>query len=408
MKILLINSCYEFGSTGSIVKGLRDYLVFNNVDTIVLYGRGNKSKDTNTLKTANDFICKAEHLIFKFLGLCYSGNISSTLRIIKNIKKEKPDLIHVHCTNDYFLDNRLFFSFLKKSRIKVLVTLHAEYFYTGNCTHSLDCNQWKTGCRKCVNFKKATGSFFINRTHKNWVLMNKNFAGFSYNNLYFSCVSDWLRKRAKQSKIISKYQIATIRNGINTNIFYFEPNRYILPELKECEKKILFSVPNFQIFGDMIKGCDIFLEIVKKCANYPFKFIVIGDNRYDFDFSKYNNLIYIGLINNKNKLRQIYSACDITLLTSRAETFSLVSAESLCCGTPVFGFQCGAPESIAIKDYSLFVPQKTNLDEFIHRMNEFLYYPFNRQEIATKAKIIYNFNGTAEKYFTLYKKITKV
>ena len=31
-------------------------------------------------------------------------------------------------------------------------------------------------------------------------------------------------------------------------------------------------------------------------------------------------------------------------------------AESLCCGTPVVGFKAGAPEQIAIKDYSNFVP----------------------------------------------------
>ena len=33
----------------------------------------------------------------------------------------------------------------------------------------------------------------------------------------------------------------------------------------------------------------------------------------------------------------------------------MVTAESLCCGTPVVGFKAGGPESIALKDFSEFV-----------------------------------------------------
>ena len=34
----------------------------------------------------------------------------------------------------------------------------------------------------------------------------------------------------------------------------------------------------------------------------------------------------------------------------------MIVAESLCCGTPVVGFEAGAPEMIALKEYSSFVP----------------------------------------------------
>ena len=46
---------------------------------------------------------------------------------------------------------------------------------------------------------------------------------------------------------------------------------------------------------------------------------------------------------------------DITLITSTKETFSLVCAESLACGTPVTGFDSGAPREIAPEGYSRFV-----------------------------------------------------
>lgn len=50
-----------------------------------------------------------------------------------------------------------------------------------------------------------------------------------------------------------------------------------------------------------------------------------------------------------------YSAADAALLTSHRETFSLVTAESLCCGTPVVGFRAGGPESIAPPSCCKFV-----------------------------------------------------
>lgn len=63
----------------------------------------------------------------------------------------------------------------------------------------------------------------------------------------------------------------------------------------------------------------------------------------------------LGKITDQELLAKYYSMADVTLLTSKKETFSMVTAESLCCGTPVVGFKAGAPEQIAIKEFSEFV-----------------------------------------------------
>ena len=48
---------------------------------------------------------------------------------------------------------------------------------------------------------------------------------------------------------------------------------------------------------------------------------------------------------------------DVFLLTSKRETFSLTCAEALCCGTPVVGFKCGAPETVFTTKRATFVEQ---------------------------------------------------
>ena len=77
-----------------------------------------------------------------------------------------------------------------------------------------------------------------------------------------------------------------------------------------------------------------------------------------------SNIIPIAHTNNQTELAEYYSMADVTLLTSSRETFSMVTAESLCCGTPVVGFQAGGPESICTKGHTKFVPYN-NLDDLI-------------------------------------------
>ena len=67
------------------------------------------------------------------------------------------------------------------------------------------------------------------------------------------------------------------------------------------------------------------------------------------------NIHLWGAAKNREELASLYSAANVTLVLSKRETYSMVTAESLCCGTPVVGFLAGGPESIAIEKFSTFV-----------------------------------------------------
>lgn len=78
-------------------------------------------------------------------------------------------------------------------------------------------------------------------------------------------------------------------------------------------------------------------------------------------------------------------------------------AESLCCGTPVVGFEAGGPESIAIKDYSYFVEYE-NIEKLKEAISIFLNKKFDKEAISKKAKSIYSHKVMTENYINLYKK----
>jgi len=67
------------------------------------------------------------------------------------------------------------------------------------------------------------------------------------------------------------------------------------------------------------------------------------------------NVTLLGEIQDPKQLARLYSGAEATVVTSRRETFSMVCAESQCCGTPVAGFLAGGPEEICLKEYARFV-----------------------------------------------------
>lgn len=96
----------------------------------------------------------------------------------------------------------------------------------------------------------------------------------------------------------------------------------------------------------------------------------------------------------------------MTILLSKRETFSMVTAESLCCGTPVVGFKAGGPESIALAEYSRFV-EYANMQVLSTTLDECLNLAANHNEISNLAITAYSQEKMAALYLEVYKSLLK-
>lgn len=352
MKILQVNCVYKNGSTGKIVYDIHKGLLEKGYDSIVCYGRGKKVNENNVYKVSNELYSKFNNLLSRFTGYMYGGCLFSTRKLISIIKKEKPDIVHLHCINGYFINIYKLISWLKNNNIKTVLTLHAEFMYTANCGHALECEKWKSGCGKCPRLKQETKSMFLDRTHESWEKMYNAFKNF--NNLTIVSVSPWLMKRAKESPMLKDKNHITILNGINTNIFRYHNTNQLRKELGFNNKKIILHVtPYFSSDKEHLKGGYYVLELTKMLKDENVQILVAGKHKPNIKVPR--NVTLLGEVQEQELLAKYYSMADITLLTSQKETFSMVTVESLCCGTPVIGFKAGAPEQIAIKEYSSFV-----------------------------------------------------
>lgn len=400
MKILQINSVYKNGSTGKIVYDIHTGLTSKNIESIVCFGRGNNINEKNVYKICSETYSYFNHFLSLFTGVPYQGYFFSTQKLIRIIKKENPDIVHIHCLNGYFVDIYKLIEWLKNNKIKMVLTLHAEFMYTGGCGYSLECNKWldKTGCHHCDKLKTDFHSIWFDKTNYMWKRMIKTFNDFNKDKIIVTSVSPWLMERAKKSYALRNLKHVVVMNGLDTNIFHSYNNKEIL-SLKQKnnlsnEKIIFHATPSFNDNPNHIKGGYYVLELAKIMKKENVKFIVAGP--YDKQINVPDNVILLGPVSNQIELAKYYSMADLTLLTSKKETFSMVTAESLSCGTPIVGFQAGAPEMIALKEYSTFV-EYGNLNALLREITRMI----NKENNKFNTNF-YSKDNMVNKYLEIY------
>ena len=396
MKIVQINCQFATGSTGKMVSAIYEYSKQQGDETYVIYGMGDKRSDEHLIRTTPWAVRKAQSFRARITGYPYGGCIWGTVAALSALKKIKPDIVHIHCANGYMINIYRILEYLKKNRIPTVITNHAEFMYTGGCIYAIDCDKWLTGCHHCGKISKEHPiSYFFDKTDKEWELFKKAYDGFD--DLTVCCVSDWVRDRASQSPFFKGHPVITVLNGLDTEIFRYSDASRLKAELGFEEKKIVVHVTSN--FYSVVKGGQHILEMAKRFPDV--EFVILGSEAQDD--SHPSNCHFMGKISDQKLLAQYYSMGDICLLTSVRETFSMVCAESLCCGTPVVGFKSGGPETISLPEYSLFVDQG-EADELETALKDMLNRPFEKKLVSDIAKKTYGQDTMCRNYYEVYRK----
>lgn len=399
MKVLIIDVNYKNSSTGKIVYDIYSSLINEGHDAKVCYGRGAKVDEPNVYKFSGNIEVYTHALLTRVTGL--TGNYSNfaTKKLLKIIDEFKPDIVHIHELHAYFVNLAPLINYLKENRIETIWTFHCEFMYTGKCGITNDCEKWKVECGNCPQIKEYPASLYFDFTKKMFNEKKELFQGFD--NLTIVTPSEWLADRVRES-FLSDKDIRVLNNGIDTKeIFY--PR--VITDLKKKhnlsnEKIVLAVAPDLM---SEHKGGHWVLKVAERMLNHNVKFILIGVNDLNVEYGK--NVIAIGRTENQSELAEYYTLADITLLTSLKETFSLVSVESLACGTPVVGFDSGAPKEIAPKGYGEFVAYG-NIDKLTSLLFSNINNPamLNSSEKCVEfARRNYDKQIMFEKYLELYK-----
>lgn len=180
---------------------------------------------------------------------------------------------------------------------------------------------------------------FFDRSRKS--LINKKKKIHKIPRLQLVGCSKWICEEAKKG-IFSNYNIETIYNGIDISVF--RPR-------KNCIRKDNDIGNNFLIMGMANKWVtEENIGILKLVSALPkTNLMIIGctadQKKKIMGIDK--NIITVGFINDRIKLAEYYSAADVFINLTHADTLPTVNMESICCGTPVITYNsCGSPELI--------------------------------------------------------------
>lgn len=344
MRIVEINMCAN-GSTGKIMLQIAE-CARQEGDDVRTYSTHAFSKRYRKLPPApaghkyyGSYIESGIHFVCAhFFGFNGSYSWWATKRLIAELKKYQPDVLHLHNLHNYCINFPLLFKYIKKNNIRVIWTLHDCWTFTGHCPHfdMIGCEKWKTGCYKCPQYKRYPKSY-VDRSKQMYKLKKKWFT--NVKDMTLVTPSQWLADLTKQS-FLSEYPVKVINNGIDLSIF--KPTESDFREKYHLQdKKILLGVA---FDWGKRKGLDVLIELSKRLpCDYQIVLVGTDDN---VDKQLPDNIISIHRTQNQKELAEIYTAADLFVNPTREENYPTVNMEALACGTPVITFKTGGSPEI--------------------------------------------------------------
>lgn len=396
MKVLQINSVCGTGSTGRIAVQISDHLNGCGVENYIAHGFG-KSDRPNTFCFGNNLDAHLHSFLSRKLG--WQGKMSHfpTLRLIRYMERIAPDVVHLHNIHGHYLNYTMLFRYLKKRNCRVVWTFHDCWPVTGKCTHFAEtkCEKWKTGCFDCPQLERYPDS---RRDRSRKAYQEKKAAFTALPDLHIVTVSQWLKSVAKDS-FLGQADIHCIYNGVDTGKFCFRDST-LREEYRLQDKFVILSAAGVWNRG---KGLDRFLELSKKMREDTV-IVLIGlspDQQKDLP----PNIIGIPAVKDPDLLTRWYSLADVYLNFSLEETFGLVVAEAMACGTPAIVMNSTACPEVVDADTG-FVVEPRDMDGVIAAIDRVKAEGKERYSEACKTRVreAFRVERMQEAYYKLYQK----
>lgn len=395
-KLIQINTVCN-GSTGKIMRQIQLAADKQGYETISFYGRRKGYTDLKCERFGN-FFSFWSHVIWTTITDRHGcGSLYYTKKMVKRLKEEKPDIIHLHNIHGYYLNYPILFKYLREEfKGKIVWTFHDCWSMTGHCAYFVmaKCNKWKKMCYGCPNKKVYPISWFMDSSQSNYKSKKDAFCGFD--NMTIICPSQWLAGIVKQS-FFKDNKIKVISNGIDFKIFYPRTNKDVIQKYGIPEnKKIILGVASI---WEERKGLKVFTELSKRLdENYAI--VIVGLSKQQI--GKLNsNMIGIERTENQDELAELYSCATVFLNPSEEETFSLVTIEAIACGTPVIALDSSAVKELVDEKNGIVLHNPT-IDDYISAIEGVVSRTYNIYELQ-KSVSCYSVENMADKYLEIYR-----
>ncbi len=298
----------------------------------------------------------------------------ATARLIREIKRFSPDVLHIHSIHNSYLNIPMLFRYIKESGIPTVWTLHDCWAFTGHCPHfdMIGCGKWLRDCDGCPLYRGYPRSLTDNargmlRRKKRW------FSDVPIMTLVTP--SEWLAGLVRRS-FLGVYPLRVIHNGINLRVF--RPTESDFRARYGLEGKFVLLGVAFG-WGEK-KGLDVFIELAGRLPEDCAVVLVGGNDEIDRRLP--DGVVSIHRTENQAELAAVYTAADLFINPTREDNYPTVNMEAIACGTPVITFATGGSPEILTPETGRVVP-KGDVEALMREIEAVRRdRPFDRERVA--------------------------
>lgn len=338
MRVIQINACYGYGSTGIIVRDLQNICISNGIECLVAFSQS-QGEVSHGYKMGNIISNKLHAFLSRICGMQGYFSILSTWRFLSFLEQYKPDIIHIHNLHGCYINLPMLLKYVAKHRITLVATLHDCWFYTGGCSHytSIGCNKWMRKCGNCPRRYQETAAYLWDGSSK--ILADRKKLFNRIENLVAVGVSKWITEEAHQT-VFRNAQCVTIHNGIDTE--FFHPVKSDFRKIYNLENKKIILAPANKWFSKVNQET---FDYFASHLTDDMRMVFIGNGCDKKRLT--DKMINIGFLSSREAIREIYSISNVMVNCTREESLSLLNLEVQACGTPVITYSnTGVKETV--------------------------------------------------------------
>ena len=340
-KLLQINVTANRGSTGRIAEQIGEKVIAAGWESYIAYGRDCGKSKSQLVKIGSRLGVMWHALMTRITDKHGLYSKIATHRLIRQIERINPDIIHLHNIHGYYINYKVLFDYLQRSNVPVVWTLHDCWSMTGHCSHfdSIKCDRWQEQCYDCPLQSAYPTSLVFDSSRENYIVKKRLFSGVK--NLILVPVSNWLAGVVANSYLNGK-KVIVIHNGVDINMFTPLEKQQLETKHGLNGKRVILGVAS--PWSDK-KGLSDFIKLSSHLSD-DYKIVLIGlSNEQIAKMSE--TVIGLPRTNNALELAEWYSLADAFVNLTYEDTYPTTNLEAISCGTPVVTYRTGgSPESV--------------------------------------------------------------
>ena len=271
----------------------------------------------------------AHALLTRITDLHGHGSTTATRRVIADMERFGPTVVHLHNLHGYWLDVPLMLRHLAEMRLPVVWTFHDFWPLTGHCAfpQTAGCGRWLDdgGCSHCPALRRYPASWGADRSARNFAERRRLIGALQL--LRPVAVSQW------QAGLISRAlprapQCEAIHNPVDTGIFTISDS--------PRDPHLVLGAASV---WDYRKGLDRFIEL-RRVLGPEYTIRLAGLTRRQARRLP-PGIEAVARISDPAALARFFGSGRVFVNLSRAETLGMVNLEARACGTPVVSLSAG-------------------------------------------------------------------